>query len=313
MSVVKPFAPTLVAIAALAALAGLRYDGFLSAAVLVDVLDAGAVLGFAALGAMLVLSSGSIDLSVGAVMALSSVVVAELVEGGAPPALALLAVLALGLAIGAAVGWLVDALELPPFIVTLAAMFLARGGALAIHVESKPIREPAWSAWSGVELLGIDLAACAWLAAIACAAWALRHSRTLRAALAIGGDERTASAFGVRVRRTRVTVHALGAACSALAGFAFALYSSKGDSTAGVGLELDAIAAAVIGGTALRGGVASAFGAFLGVIVLGALQTLLVFEGVPGAGWTRIVLGALLLVFLVAQRGLERRAGAARS
>jgi ribose/xylose/arabinose/galactoside ABC-type transport system permease subunit len=310
LSRTRPFAPTLVAIAALAAFAGLSYDGFLSAAVLVDVLDAGAVLGFAALGAMLVLSSGSIDLSVGAVMALSSVVVAELVEGGAPPALALLVVLALGLAIGGAVGWLVDALELPALIVTLGAMFLARGAALAIHVESRSIREAGWNAWTGVELLGVDLAACAWIAAAAWAAWALRHSRTLRAALAIGGDERTASYFGVRVRRTRVGIHALGAACSALAGFAFALYSSKGDSTAGVGLELDAIAAAVIGGTALRGGVASAVGACLGALMLGLLQTMLVFEGVPGAGWTRIVLGGLLLAFLVAQRGLEHRAGA---
>jgi galactofuranose transport system permease protein len=304
----RPFVPTLVAIAALAAFAGLRYDGFLAPGVLVDVLDAGAVLGFAALGAALVLSSGSIDLSVGAVMALSSVAVARLVEDGVAPPVALAAVLALGWALGAVMGWLIDALLLPPFIVTLGAMFLARGAALAIHVESLPIREPAWDAWSGIELAGVDLAACAWIAAVAAASWALRHTRTLRAALAVGGDERTAAAFGARVRRTRVAVHGLGTCCSAAAGFAFALYSSKGDSTAGVGLELDAIAAAVIGGTALRGGVASAWGAFLGAIVLGMLQTMLVFEGVPGAGWTRVALGALLLAFLVARRGFERRA-----
>jgi simple sugar transport system permease protein len=294
----------------LVAVAALRYEGFLAPAVLVNLLDDAAVLGFAALGASLVIASGGIDLSTGSVMALASVIVARALDTAPAPA-AVGAAVATGVALGAGVGLLVDVLALPPFIVTLAVMFLARGAALAVHVESLPIAGELWARLARLELPlgragGLDLAALAWLAAALAAGFALRHTRTLRDALALGDDERTALTFGVRVRRTRVLVYALGGACSALAGVAFALYASKGDSTAGVGLELDAIAAAVIGGTALRGGTASAFGVVLGALVLGVLKTMLVFEGVPGAGWTRVALGGLLLAFLCAQRAVAR-------
>jgi galactofuranose transport system permease protein len=306
----RPWAPTAVALALLLAFGALRYEAFFAPAVLVDLLDDAAVLGFAALGASLVIAGGGIDLSVGAVMALASVIVAR-ASGDVPAPVAIVAALGVGLALGACVGTLIDALALPAFIVTLGVMFLARGAALAIHVESLPIASESWTRLARVELpLGpagaLDLAAIAWLAAAAVVGWGLRHARTLRDALALGGDERTALYFGVRVRRTRVAVYALAGAFSALAGVAYALYSSKGDSTAGVGLELDAIAAAVIGGASLRGGTASALGVVLGALVLGTLQTMLVFEGVPGAGWTRVALGALLLAFLCAQRAVPR-------
>jgi simple sugar transport system permease protein len=308
----RPWVPTAIALAVIVALASARYDGFFSAAVLVNLLDDGAVLGLAALGATLVIASGGIDLAPGAMVALSSTLVASLLARGTSSPLAFAAAVLLGIALGAGAGALIDALELPAFIVTLGAMFLARGAALALHVESLPIRAPAWEAWSRVEVplgagLGLDLAAVVWLVLAIVAAAALRHSRTLRNALAIGGDERTAVLFGVPTLPTRTAVYALGAGCSALAGVAYTLYSGQGDSTAGVGLELDAIAAVVIGGTALSGGSASLLGTVLGVLLLGVLQTMLVFEGVPGAGWTRIALGALLLVFVVLRRGLAAR------
>lgn len=306
----EPWFVTAVALAALLGAAGWRYDGFLGASLLVNLLDDGAMLGFAALGAMLVISSGGIDLSPGAVMALSSVVIAAAIGAGLPPLAAFALACACGTGLGALSGALIDVLALPPFIVTLAVMFLARGAALAIHVESLPIQAPAWQPWSRVELpvLGLDLAAVIWLLATGAVLFASRHARWMRHALALGGDQRTAAYFGVPVRRTRVAVYALGGLCSGAAGVAYTLYSSKGDSTAGVGMELDAIAAAVIGGTALRGGSASVAGAFLGVVLLGVLQTILVYEGVPGAGWTRVVLGALLLAFVVVRRALEARA-----
>lgn len=307
----RRWGPTAAALALLALAAGLRYEGFFSAGVLVDLLDDGAVLGLASLGAMLVMSSGGIDLSPGAVIALSSVSVAALVTAGVPPPLAFALALTLGGALGAASGLLIDMLAMPPFIVTLGAMFLARGAALAVHVESLPIGVPAWAPWSRVELpvgggLALDLGALLWLVLAVSLAFGFRHARTLRNALALGGAERTALYFGVPVRATRVRVYALAGACSALAGVVFTLYSSKGDSTACVGLELDAIAAAVIGGTALRGGNASVLGTVLGALLLGVLQTMLVFEGVPGAGWTRVALGLLLLVFVGARRLFER-------
>jgi simple sugar transport system permease protein len=304
----RPWLPTAVALALLAAAAALRYEGFLSARVLVDLLDDAAVLGLAALGSMIVISSGGIDLSPGAVIALASVVAASMIEAGAPPATAFAATTAGAALLGAFNGWLIHALRLPPFIVTLAALFLARGLALAVHVESLPIRSASWGGWSRLELplAGLDVAAVTWLAFALLVAAAYRHTRTLRHALALGGDERTAHVFGVPMLRTRVAIYALAGACSGLAGAAYVLYSGKGDSTACVGFELDVIAAVVIGGTALRGGRASVIGCVLGVLLLGVLQTALIFEGVPGAGWTRAVLGGLLLVFLLAQRSLRR-------
>lgn len=302
---------TALALALLLLAGALRHPGFLSFGTLLNALDDGAVLGLAALGAMVVMSSGGIDLSPGAVVALASISVASLVQAGLPPPLAFALAIGGGALLGGLAGWLIDVLAMPAFIVTLGAMFLARGLALAIHVEALPIDAPAWSAWSRVELpLGLDLAAFAWLALAGLLALAYRHARTLRNALALGGDERTATYFGVPVRATRVRVHALGGAFAGLAGVAYTLYTGKGDSTACVGLELDAIAAAVIGGTALRGGEAAVFGTVLGALLLGLLQTLLVFEGVPGAGWTRLVLGLLLLAFVALRRLLAGRAEA---
>lgn len=299
---------TLLALALLVLVGSLRHSGFLSLETLINALDDGAVLGIAALGAMVVMSSGGIDLSPGAVVALASISVASLVQAGVPPTLAFAIAVLGGATLGALAGFLIDVLAMPAFIVTLGAMFLARGVALAMHVEALPIDVPSWAGWSRVELpLGLDLAALAWLALAAALALAYRHARTLRNALALGGDERTATYFGVPVRATRVRIHALGGAFAALAGVAYTLYSGKGDSTACVGLELDAIAAAVIGGTALRGGEVAVFGTVLGALLLGLLQTLLVFEGVPGAGWTRLVLGLLLLAFVALRRMLAGR------
>jgi simple sugar transport system permease protein len=217
--------------------------------------------------------------------------------------------IASGAAFGGAQGRVIDLAGLPPFVVTLGGMFFARGVALAIHVESLPIEREAWRPLARCELpgLGLDLAAAAWLGLACALAWSFRHARTLRAALAIGGDERTALYFGVSLARTKSAVYALSGACAAASGAALALYASKGDSTAGVGLELDAIAAAVIGGTSLRGGRVSVLGAVLGALVLSLIRTVLDFEGVGAVGWMRVALGALLLAFFVVQRAAGTR------
>ena len=116
------------------------------------------------------------------------------------------------------------------------------------------------------------------------------------------------SSMGLRVGRTKVAVYAISGLCSAIGGLLFAFYSLSGYSLSAVGTELDAIAAAVIGGTLLSGGVGLIVGSLLGVLVLGLTQTFISFEGTLSSWWTRIVIGILLLVFVILQRLFVRRA-----
>jgi simple sugar transport system permease protein len=115
--------------------------------------------------------------------------------------------------------------------------------------------------------------------------------------------------MGLPVARTRIAVYAISGFCSSLGGLLFTFYSLSGYSLAAVGTELDAIAATVIGGTLLSGGVGLVVGSLLGVLVLGLIQTFISFEGTLSSWWTKIVIGALLLVFVVLQRVFVRRPG----
>jgi len=321
----KRLLPGALALLLLLLAGGLRFQGFLSPRVGLDLLSDQAVLGVATLGAACVLVSGGLDLSIGSLAALSSVVLARLVaEGAWPPAAAIGATLALGASFGAAQGAAIARFALPPFLVTLAGMFLCRGVALSLAEESIGIGARALFPLSsaGVPLpggLALRPVGLILLAAFVALAVASRRSRFFARLHAIGGDERAARLLGVPVGRTKVQVYALSGAFAALAGIALALASSAGSSIACSGLELDAIAAAVVGGIALgpgsgaytgrgRGEVA---GAFLGVLVFGVLADLVLFEGTLSAGWTRVAMAAMLLVFLGADRWLRRRSVAA--
>ena len=113
--------------------------------------------------------------------------------------------------------------------------------------------------------------------------------------------------MGLPVGRTQVLLYALSGFCSALAGVTYTLYTSSGNATAGTMLELDAIAAVVIGGTLLSGGVGYMLGTFIGVLILGVIQTIITFEGSLSSWWTKIAVGVLLLAFILLQRFLQSR------
>jgi len=129
-----------------------------------------------------------------------------------------------------------------------------------------------------------------------------------RAVYAIGGNPQSASLMGLPVAATVIRVYALSGFCSALAGVVYALYMLSGYSQHALGLELDAIAAVVIGGTLLTGGRGHVAGTLCGVLILGLIQTLIAFDGRLSSWWTRIAIGLLLLVFCLLQRLLVRRA-----
>ena len=128
-----------------------------------------------------------------------------------------------------------------------------------------------------------------------------------RTVYAIGGSEQSAALMGLPVDATLIKVYALSGFCSALAGVVYTFYMLSGYSLHGMGLELDAIAAVVIGGTLLAGGSGYVLGTLFGVLVLGLIQTLIVFDGTLSSWWTRIAIGVLLLAFCLLQRLLARR------
>lgn len=286
-----------------------RYTGFFSTGVAINLIADNAFLGLAAVGMTFVILSGGIDLSVGAMIGLGSIVAAMLIErAGIHPAVAATAILAGGAAFGAGMGGLIHWFRLPPFLVTLAGMFLARGAAFAVSLDSVTIRHEAYRSLSVATLGGLPLTAVIFLAAVAAAMYVAHFTPFGRVVYAVGGSESSAELMGLPVASTRVAVYALSGLCSAGAGLVYTLYTSSGNASAGTMLELDAIAVVVIGGTLLSGGVGTVLGTLLGVVIYGTIQTAIIFEGTLNSWWTRIAVGGLLLLFILLQKLVQQRA-----
>lgn len=290
-----------------------QYPNMLSTRVIGNLLTDNAFLGIAAVGMTFVILSGGIDLSVGSVIALTTMVSAALVEHHQwPPVLVIPLVLAMGTAFGAFQGLLIERFRLQPFIVTLAGMFLARGLCYLISIDSISITEASYSAISQYRLsLGeeasLSVGALIAIAVVLLAVFIAHCTPFGRTVYAIGGNEHSAVLMGLPVRSTVVGVYTLSGFCSALAGVVFTFYMLSGYGLHAVGLELDAIAAVVIGGTLLTGGVGYVAGTLFGVLTLGVIQTLIAFDGTLSSWWTRIVIGALLFFFCLLQRFFTSR------
>nr|WP_314541203.1 galactofuranose ABC transporter, permease protein YjfF [uncultured Massilia sp.] len=298
---------TVVLLVAMLGIGGAAYPGFLSLQVLFNLLIDNAFLLVLAIGMGFVILSGGIDLSVGSVLALSTMVTAWLLQTAHwHPALVIAAVLAMGALFGGAMGLIIHLFKLQPFIVTLAGMFLARGLCYLISIDSITIDAPFFAAVSQTQipLPGgfVSPGAVIALVVLLLAIWLAHFTAFGRAIYAIGGNEQSAAMMGLDVGRTKVAVYALSGLCAALGGVLFSFYMLSGYGLHGQGIELDAIAAVVIGGTLLTGGYGYIAGALSGVLVLGAIQTLIAFDGTLSSWWTRIVIGALLFVFCVVQR-----------
>lgn len=305
---------TVVLLLAMLGIGGTAYPGFLSEQVLFNLLIDNAFLLVLAVGMGFVILSGGIDLSVGSVLALSTMVAAWLLQRAHwPPGLVIVCVLLMGAGFGAAMGLLIHLFKLQPFIVTLAGMFLARGLCYLISIESIAIDDPFFTSLSQtqVPLPGgfLSPGAAIALVVLLLAVWLAHFTSFGRAVYAVGGNEQSAAMMGLNVGRTKVAVYALSGFCAALGGLLFAVYMLSGYGLHGQGIELDAIAAVVIGGTLLTGGYGYIAGALSGVLVLGAIQTLIAFDGTLSSWWTKIVIGALLFVFCVVQRVVGGRAG----
>lgn len=292
----------------------IAYTGFFSAQVFLNLLIDNGFLLIVGVGMSFVILTGGIDLSVGSVIALTTMISAALVERyhwSAAQAIPL--VLVIGTAFGALQGALIQRFRLQPFIVTLAGMFLARGLCYLISIDSISITDAGYTeiAQTRVPLWGdgasLTIGALLALAMLVIGIFLAQATEFGRTVYAIGGSEASAVLMGLPVARTTVLVYTFSGFCSALAGVVFTFYMLSGYGLHAVGLELDAIAAVVIGGTLLSGGAGYVFGTLFGVLILGVIQTLISFDGSLSSWWTRIVIGALLFVSCLLQRLFEAR------
>ncbi|WP_104433051.1 galactofuranose ABC transporter, permease protein YjfF [Kineococcus xinjiangensis] len=289
-----------------------RYENFGTAQTVANLLIDNSFLIVLAVGMTFVILTGGIDLSVGSVVALSTMVAAWGLQAGLPAPLIVLLVLATGTVFGLLQGLIIQRFDIQPFIVTLAGMFLARGLAFLISAESISIKDETFRGMSGgavtlpgdiVITYGVVIA----LTVLAIAAYVLHRTRFGRTVYAVGGNEHSAMLMGLNTARVKVGVYTISGFCASLAGLLFSFYMLSGNALHAVGMELDAIAAVVIGGTLLAGGAGYVVGSLLGVLVLGTIQTLINFDGTLSSWWTKIFIGALLLAFIVLQRAALRR------
>ena len=307
-----PLAATVLVLLGLFTTASWLYDGFFSGRVVANLFGDNAFLGIAAIGMTFVILAGGIDLSVGSVLAFTTIFVATLVQHhGISPAIALPLALVIGTAFGAGMGFLIHRYELPPFLVTLGGMFFARGMAFVVSKESVGITN---AIYDKVLEFGVPLGPKATLSATALAFLTLlglglvgaHWTRFGRNVYALGGNEFSARLMGLPVGTTKIAVYALSGFCSAFAGVVSTFYKSSGNPADGVGFELDVIASVVIGGTLLTGGVGTMAGTLTGVLIFGTIQTALNFDGRLNSSWLRIAMGMLLLLFILFQRFLSR-------
>jgi simple sugar transport system permease protein len=288
-----------------------RYDFASPTQVFLNLLVDNAYLIVLAVGMTFVILTGGIDLSVGSVVALSTVIVATTLRAGWPMPLAVVTVLIVGPALGLLMGLVIEYFEVQPFIVTLAGMFLARGSCYVISVDTLPIKDPTLRELGLHYVYLYEDKFIRWTVVIALvvvvvAAYVLHLTRFGRTVYAIGGNRQSAQLMGLDASRARVSVYAISGLCASLAGLLLAVQKLSGYSLNGIGLELDAIAAAVIGGVLLSGGVGFVLGSVIGVLVLGTIQTFVTAANLDSY-WTRIMTGVLLLVFVLVQRVLVRK------
>jgi len=293
------------------AVCAMRYPHFFSLEVFLNFFRNNAPLGIVAVGMTFVILSGGIDLSVGSVVACSGILAAALMEkAGVPPPVAIVLVLAGGAAFGLLMGCTIRYLGLPPFIATLAGMFLARGLGFMASLSALTIRNGLYRAASqwGIEIgrAQASLATLAFLAVLAAGVYLATWTAFGRNVYAVGGSEDAALLMGVPVGRTKLAVYALSGLCAALAGIVATLSKSSGDPRAAFGLELEAIATVVIGGTLLTGGVGYVFGTLLGFLIFGIIDEGIRSEGTLNSSWTRVAVGVLLLLFILLQKLVAR-------
>jgi galactofuranose transport system permease protein len=260
------------------------------------------------IGMTFVILTGGIDLSVGGMVALTSTASAALLKAGVNPFIVMPLMIVMGIGFGITMGSLIQFLKVQPFIATLMGLFFARGVAYLISLTSITITDSGYKALALTSLplplfsnVYVYIPTLVGPLVLIVAIYVLMWTRFGRTLYAVGNSEQSALLMGLPVARTRIMAYALSGFCSALAGIVTSISLLAGYGQFATGMELDAIASVVIGGTLLTGGVGNVFGTLFGVLINATIVSILQFNGTLTSWWTRIGVGVLTLIFIGVQ------------
>jgi galactofuranose transport system permease protein len=257
------------------------------------------------IGMTFVILIGGIDLSVGGVLALTTVASAVLFKNGIGPAVVIPLMLIMGTALGFTLGCIIHFFKVQAFIVTLMGLFFARGTAYIISLTSVTINDSFYK-YLALTQIRIPFFTNAYVyipslvgpLLLFIAMYLAYFTRFGRTIYAIGNNEQSARLMGLPVARTKIIVYSFSGFCSALAGIVFSTSLLAGYGQFATGMELDAIASVVMGGTLLTGGAGNVIGTLFGVLIEGTIISILQYNGTLSSWWTRIGVGALTLIFI---------------
>ncbi len=292
---------------------GVMFNRFFTWRVFFNLLTDNAFVGLAAVGMTVVIISGGIDLSVGSVVSTTAMIIAVLDRAGVSPIIVIPVALAFGTLLGVLHGLMIEHLKVEPFIVTLTGMFLARGLGYVLSLSSVPVNGEFYTQLSRLSIrfakARFTTPAMLFIIMVLITWYMLRYTRFGRRIYALGGNEASAFLMGVPVARTKILIYTFSGFCASLGGLAYTLYMLAGYGRAAIGLELEAIASVVIGGTLLTGGFGSVIGTLIGVCIRGTIQTFISFQGTMNVYWTPIFIGTMLFLFILMQKIFVAGAG----
>ena len=302
----------LVALVLLLAFASTRYDNFLGQNI-TDMLVGDVKFGLIALGMTLVIMTGGIDLSVGSVVFLGAVVAAQV--GGSGLGVSFAGAMAAGALIGLVNAVLITRVGLQPFVATLATLLFTRGLSLSL-AGGRPASTAGASGFRDATVAGLPVSVLLMVLLFLLGAGVVRYTAFGRTVLAVGGNEDASRLMGLPVDRTKAIVYVLSGLMAGLAGAVYAGQNASVATSTGQGYELVAIAAVVVGGTLLTGGVGSVLASLVGVLLLQLILNLINFENAKGtiaigAEWAEVVQGLFLLLVVLLQVLLVGRRGRA--
>lgn len=292
--------------------------GFTKPQMFFNILNANAALIITACGMSIVMISGGIDISVGGVVALVSMSCAVYLDykGGSIIGSIALA-LGIGLAFGLVQGFLVAYLDIQPFIVSLAGMFFARGMTTIVNTAPFNVADEEFNALKltriNVPFMGsvnkkgiyvpayVEIGVIVALIIVVLLFLVLRWTKLGRSFYAVGGNKQSALMMGINVRRTKFLSHLICSILAGIGGYVYFLHVGSGSASHAMGMEMNAIASSIIGGTMLTGGVGNIIGTLFGVLSLSTIQNIVASAGLDQAWWTGITIAAMLCIFLIIQ------------
>ena len=289
-----------------------------------NILNANAALIITACGMSVVMISGGIDISVGGVVALVSMSCAVYLDHHDGSILgSILIALGIGLAYGLVQGFLVAYLDIQPFIVSLAGMFFARGMTTIVNTAPFNVADEEFTALKLTRIVipgmgttnkkgiyvpaYVEIGVIVALLIVAILFVVLRWTRLGRSFYAVGGNKQSALMLGINVKRTRFISYLLSGLLSGISGYVFMMHTGAGNATNAAGMEMNAIASSIIGGTLLTGGVGNVIGTFFGTLTLTTIKKIVVSSGLNDPWWQSITTGGMLCFFILLQSVVLRR------